>query len=633
MIITKDNATFSQNKFNFYIGNIEDEGTISFKEDYIIIGNIKTLKNIFAIGELIVFGDINCKSIYASKDFFCLGNIDTELVEVEGKSKILLKEELENNNIQEIQNDIVQNQEAENKKEDYCKQEIDNICNTYKDSNTISYVNSRIINRDEVEEVVNNLNESEDLSKLYEKYINKKGEIVFGKVLRIEENKYIVQLDDIEGQLLKTKERNFKIGDTVSAYIQSVKYENTNLEIELVENDRSYITKIIKLEMKKNKYDFDKVFIKEINKQSENKYIVYIYSDQHTQETLDAIENALNQYSNGREIKLHIYKEKSNKIKDMKVEINKNIDQVLDYKNGTIKQFNSINNFYVDDIVYHKKFGKGKILSIIDKDIAKIEFNGVDKNLNLTYLINNKLISKDDIYDHMNMMQSKKEDSNIVKKLKKESISKTKTQILEKYEQKRYTLIEANVASINENYIEFNINNEAIGILKKENDCVKDKVYNIGEKVICYISSVYIKEDKVEIQIYRNTSNFFKLLFNKYKEELDLKKYNLKLCKFTKSLGARLVVERKNGFNDELMLNYINQLINKDAGADIVKIIVLQYSPYTFLSELFNIKESSIQLKNSIYYLNNIPKENIDSINDIINEIHKVVSYKVSIND
>ena len=46
-----------------------------------------------------------------------------------------------------------------------------------------------------------------------------------------------------------------------------------------------------------------------------------------------------------------------------------------------------------------------------------------------------------------------------------------------------------------------------------------------------------------------------------------------------------------------------------------------------------NIKESSIQLKNSIYYLNNIPKENIDSINDIINEIHKVVSYKVSIND
>src|SRR5699024_6704015 len=149
-------------------------------------------------------------------------------------------------------------------------------------------------------------------------------------------------------------------------------------------------------------------------------------------------------------------------------------------------------------IVYHKKFGKGKILSIIDKNIAKIEFNGVDRNLDLSYLIDNKSISKDNIYNQVNIIHNKKEDNDV----KNNPISKVKTKILDKYEQKRYTLIEGTVISINENYIEFDINNEAIGILRKENDCIKDRVYNIGEKIICYISSVYLKEDKVEIQIY-----------------------------------------------------------------------------------------------------------------------------------
>ena len=120
-------------------------------------------------------------------------------------------------------------------------------------------------------------------------------------------------------------------------------------------------------------------------------------------------------------------------------------------------------------------------------------------------------------------------------------------------------------------------------------------------------------------------------MYNKYKKELDLKKYNLKLCKFTDKLGVKIVVERKNGFNDDVMLNYVNELVNRDVGDNIVKIIALEYSPYTFLSKLFNIEPSSIELKKGIYYLNNISKENIDSVNSIIDELHKIISYKVSI--
>ena len=647
MQFTSEKANFFQCGFNFYIGDIDDESTILFKEDYVVIGNINTFKNIFAMGELIVIGNINSKSIYASKDFFCLGKIDAESVEVEGKSKLMSKDELENKSSLQIvneilennndyikvnQNEIIQNQKTEDTKENYCKQEIDSIYNIKEEDSTILSADSTIIDIDEVEELINNSNEIENLNELYQKYINKKGDIVFGKVLRIEEDKYIIQLDDIECQLFKYKECKFNLGDTIGAYIQTIKYEKTNLEICLVENDRSYITKLIKLEMEKNKYDFSKVFIKEINIHNKNKYTVYIYSEQHTQETL-IIESKLNKYSNGKEIKLCIYNDINNLKEDISSEINQKLEQVLNEKSDTINELNSIHNLYVGDIINHNKFGKGKIISIIDTNIANIEFNGCNKSLDLNYLINNNLISKDNSYDYVNIIDNKNESVNINNKLNKEYVSKSKVQILEKYEKKKYTLIEGTVLSIDENYIKFNINNEAIGILRKENDCIKNKIYKVGEVVICYISSVYIKQDRVEIQIYRNTSNFFKLLFNKYKKELNFKQYNLKLCKFTEKLGVRLVVERRYGLDDNLMLNYINDLMNKDIGADLVKIIVLQYSPYTFLSKLFNISESSIELKYGKYYLNDISKENIDSVNDIVNEVNKIVSYKVCVND
>lgn len=630
MQFTSEKATFFQCGFHLYIGDIDDESTIVFKEDYIILGNIKTVKNIFAVGELIVIGNIDCKSIYVSKDFLCLGNIEAELVDVEGKSKVISNEELKNeiskDSIKQIidgsdsthliQGQIIKQDKIEYKKNNHSKNDIENKFNDkYGDKIDIGY-----------KDILSNANKALDnmknLTNLYEKYINKKGDVVIGKVLRIEENKYIVKLDDIEAKLMKDKYSKFKIGDVVGSYIQTVRYENNNLEVFLAENDRSYITKIIKLEMEKNKYDFNKVFIKEINKESEERYVVYIYSDQHTQETLSIIEYKLKKYLNGREIKLYIYQGKKNISED--IETNKNIDELIENRN--VNKYSSINNFYLGDAIYHKKFGKGNIVSIVDKEIAKVEFDGVIKDLNLIYLIKNGLVSNSNIYSQESKIEHKND------KKSNRDISKSKVSILEKYKQKKYTLIEGTVVSTNENYIKFNINNEAVGVLKKENDCAKDKRYNVGDRVICYISSVYIKEDEVEIQIYRNTSNFFKLLYNKYKKELDLKKYNLKLCKFTDKLGVKIVVERKNGFNDDIMLNYVNELVNRDAGDDIVKIIVLEYSPYTFLSKLFNIEQSSIELKNGIYYLNNISKENIDSVNSVIDELHKIISYKVSIN-
>lgn len=611
MQFTNEKAAFFQCGFNFYIGDIDDESTIIFKEDFIVIGNITTVKNIFAMGELIVVGNIECKSIYVSKDFLCLGNIDTELIDVEGKSQVIAIEELKNKLLLETIDKI------NNVEEGHHKEQIDDT-NKHSDSNTSNKQSGMsIINKDKVG----------DINKLYETYISKKGDIVFGKILRIEDDKYIINLDNVEAILMKNKERKFRIDEEIGAYIKNVKNNGSNLEVLLEENNRSYIAKIIKLEMKKNKYDPNKVFIKEIHKKEDGKYVVDIYSNQHTQETLYIIEKKLRKYLNGRDIKLHIYQRKNSIKKEIQAETDKSFNKVLE--EVKINKYNSINGFFIGDKIYHKIFGEGEIVFIVDKDIAQIEFNGEVKDLNLNYLIKNGLISKDNIYSN----DVKIYDLNDKQNDKLETIPTSKVKILEKYKQKKYSLIECNVLSINENCVKFNINNEAIGILRKENDCVKSKSYSIGDKVICCISSVYIREGKVEIQMYRNTSNFFKLLFNKYKEELNLKKCNLKLCKFIENLGAKIIVERKNGFNDELILKYINQLINLDVGEDIVKIIILQYSPYSFLSELFNIDQSSIQFKNNIYYINNISKEHVEPVNEIINELHKVVSYKVSISN
>ena len=94
MQFSKNDATFYQNNFNFYIGDICSEDTIIFKEDFIVIGNIKTNKNILATSELIVIGDLISRSLYVCKDFLCIGTMESESVEVDGVFKQLDKDVL-----------------------------------------------------------------------------------------------------------------------------------------------------------------------------------------------------------------------------------------------------------------------------------------------------------------------------------------------------------------------------------------------------------------------------------------------------------------------------------------------------------------------------------------------------------
>lgn len=136
MKITKYNAIFSQNKFNFYIGNIDTTETILIDSSFIIIGNIKTSKNILAEHDLIVMGDIEAKSIYICKDLLCTGKINTEISEVEGNFKVLEKNILEKTMKLEI---------LQNKKDNTCEDKKsklnkdDDINLSEKNENNIKY--------------------------------------------------------------------------------------------------------------------------------------------------------------------------------------------------------------------------------------------------------------------------------------------------------------------------------------------------------------------------------------------------------------------------------------------------------------------------------------------------------------
>lgn len=611
MKFTSESATFNQSGFNFYTQNIDVESTVIFKEDFIIIGHIKTSKNIFSIGELIVVGDIECNSIYASKDLFCIGNIKSESIEVEGTIKTLdksvgldyTKVAFENKRVKEKEDEIEDKSNIKEQSSIQVKSSLDDF-----------------IQNESKDECIENKNFSSksSINTLYADYIDKKGNVVEGKVVKINNNKVIVKIDDIDATLDMNKNRfNVKPGDTIYSYIKSVELHDNILKIKLEQNDISYINKVIKIEMSKNKYDMKKIFIKDIKYIDTNNISVSILSDQHSEQTLKIIEDKIGKYFINKKISLSLYgisnkleqKDSTRKIKDIDLK-DKSTEQV----NITYKD---IKGFKVGDKIIHNKFGNGTIKEIVDEDIAKIDFNGNERTINITFSIRSNLIKK--------YIEEKSSNEKTIK-TEKTSLG---NDLLKKYESKKHSLINGVVASIDLDKIIINIEDGVVGVLNRTNDLDMNIKYNIGDEIISYVSNAYIKNSNIELQLQKNNSNYFKLLFYKYKDYLSLKKCDLRLCKYVRGIGVVLIVAKKYGFKDLDILTYIIQLINKDAGINIVRLIDFKYDPYIFLSSLFNVRESDIRGVSGTYYVSNLKNISIYELESLCNELYKFVSYKI----
>lgn len=615
MQFISESATFNQSGFNFYTGNIEVENTVIFKEDFIIIGNIKTSKNIFSIGELIVFGDIDCKSIYASKDFFCIGDIKSESIEVEGTMKTLEKSVIldytkvafENKCVKEKRDEIEYKKNIKDQSSIQVKSSLDDF--TQNESKEKCIENK-------------NFSSKSSINTLYADYIDKKGNIVEGKVVKINNNKVIVKIDDIDATLDMNK-NSFKVkpGDTIYSYIKSVELHDNTLKIKLEQNDISYINKVIKIEMSKNKYDMKKIFIKNIKYIDTNNISVSILSGQHNEQTLKKIEDKIGKYFINKKISLSLYgisnkleqKDFTRKVKDAYLK-DKSIEQI----NITYKD---INGFKVGDKIIHNKFGNGTIKEIVDQDIAKIDFNGKERTINVTFLIRSNLIKK--------YIEEKSTNEKIIKKTSKTEKTSLENDLLKKYESKKHSLINGIVTSIGIDKIIVNIEDGVVGVLSRTNDSDMNIKYSIGDEIISYISNVYINNSNIELQLQKNNSNYFKLLFYKYKDYLSLKKCDLRLCKYVRGIGVALVVDKKYGFKDVDILTYIIELMNKNVGINIVRFIDFKYDPYIFLSSLFNVRESDIRGVSGTYYVSNLKNISIYELESLCNELYKFVSYKI----
>ncbi|WP_270641905.1 hypothetical protein [Paraclostridium sordellii] len=586
MKFTSENATFFQSGFNFFIGDIVDESTIIFNEDFIVIGNLKSEKNIFAMGELIVIGDIECKSIYVTKDFLSVGEIVSEVVEVEGCTKTLDKSILTNIPVSKIVN--YENDESK----------LDEVI---KVPNNLDY--EKMLLKEEVER--------KDLNEIYKRYLSKKGDLVEGKICNINEEKAIVDLGDIEASI-DIDTREISIGMKICSYIKSVILYNTELSIILENKDRSYITKVINRELSKNKYDLSKVYFKNIEIGKDGNILVTMLSEQFKDSSLKIIEQKIAKYFYKKNIKLNLYGSE-NKCKE-----NKYI-KVLESPIKNIKGFNC------GDEVLHNKFGEGKITNIIDLDTAQIDFNGIIKTINISILVKSGLIrKKESINENIRNTDNKVINSNEYIEINKSRLSVSQS--------KKHTLVTGIVTKVDSKRITLKIDKNTIGVLEREDDIKDNILYNEGDEVIAYVLDVYMKNENIELQLIKNNSNYFKLMFQKYKDYLDLKNCNLKLCKYVSSMGALLIVDKKYKFTELNILAYIIQLMNESVGFHIVRVIDYAYDPYVFLSNVFDVSEKDIYKKNGIYYVNNPEIKSSLEVQTLCEELEKLTKYKIKLN-
>ncbi|QYE99112.1 hypothetical protein [Paraclostridium sordellii] len=586
MKFTSENATFFQSGFNFFIGDIVDESTIIFNEDFIVIGNLKSEKNVFAMGELIVIGDIECKSIYVTKDFLSVGEIVSEVVEVEGCTKTLDKSILTNIPVSKIVN--YENDESK----------FDEVI---KVPNNLDY--EKMLLKEEVER--------KDLNEIYKRYLSKKGDLVEGKICNINEEKAIVDLGDIEASI-DIDTREISIGMKICSYIKSVILYNTELSIILENKDRSYITKVINRELSKNKYDLSKVYFKNIEIGKDGNILVTMLSEQFKDSSLKIIEQKIAKYFYKKNIKLNLYGSE-NKCKE-----NKYI-KVLESPIKNIKGFNC------GDEVLHNKFGEGKITNIIDLDTAQIDFNGIIKTINISILVKSGLIrKKESINENIRNTDNKVINSNEYIEINKSRLSISQS--------KKYTLVTGIVTKVDSKRITLKIDKNTIGVLEREDDIKDNILYNVGDEVIAYVLNIYMRNEKIELQLIKNNSNYFKLMFQKYKDYLDLKNCNLKLCKYVSSMGALLIVDKKYKFTELNILAYIIQLMNESAGFNIVRVIDYAYDPYVFLSNVFDVSEKDIYKKNGIYYVNNPEIKSSSEVQTLCEELEKLTKYKIKLN-
>ncbi|MBQ8997416.1 MAG: hypothetical protein IJ086_01830 [Clostridium sp.] len=245
----------------------------------------------------------------------------------------------------------------------------------------------------------------------------------------------------------------------------------------------------------------------------------------------------------------------------------------------------------------------------------------------------------------------------------KENNQEIINELYEEYKLKKKEFIECKIIRVDNSYLylEKLDNHEDNLIIKMRKIPLHN--YRVGAKEKGYISEINKTEEGVEIFIVKSiqsidalqsiieketkpvakkkttkstklednggySEKYFKDLFNKIKSELGITLCNLKKCAYDSTYGALIIIDNKKK-NSHEEIKFVESLMNKRCGEDIVKIIEFKYDAIEFLSHVFNVDKSDIIKGTGKYIVVNYDTNMVHWYKFMTEQINSMVNYKI----
>lgn len=248
----------------------------------------------------------------------------------------------------------------------------------------------------------------------------------------------------------------------------------------------------------------------------------------------------------------------------------------------------------------------------------------------------------------------------------KENDKEIINKLYEEYKLKKKEFIECEIIKVDNSYLYLKKldNHEENLIIKMRKIPLHN--YRVGAKEKGYISEINKTEEGVEIFIVKSiqsidalesiaqnetktttkkkttratkstkvednggySEKYFKDLFNKIKSELGITLCNLKKCAYDSNYGALIIIDnkKKNSYEE---IKFVESLMNKRCGEDIVKIIEFKYDAIEFLSHVFNVDKSDIIKGTGKYIVVNYDTNMVHWYKFMTEQINSMVNYKI----
>ncbi|MGL6106496.1 hypothetical protein [Romboutsia sp.] len=233
--------------------------------------------------------------------------------------------------------------------------------------------------------------------------------------------------------------------------------------------------------------------------------------------------------------------------------------------------------------------------------------------------------------------------------------------LYEKYRIKKGTLLEGEIKKIDASYLylkQVDENNEEELIIKIKKLPLHN--YRVGAKQNGYIAEITKNKDSVEILLMSSlqsiaamepkepkkatkarttkakkaedtgvySEKYFKTLFNKIKSELGITMCNVKKCTYDAHFGALVIIDNKKNKSIE-EIKFVESLMNKKCGEDIVKIIEFKYNAIEFLTEVFEVEEWDVIKGTGKYVVVNYDTNKMAWYKYVVEQISSMVNYKI----